>query len=166
MRSRLPSVLVVLALAVGVGVLSSGAGSIATADDPYTLNNPPDCSTVVATPSTLSKSGKLTLVTLSGATDPDTGDVLTYTIDGVVQDEPVTQTGDATSPDAMAGTSPNTVLLRSESAKSGDGRVYRIAFTVSDGEASCNGTADVAVPRKGKTAIDSGTYYNSFGAPG
>ena len=168
MRSRLSAVLAALvsAIAIAVAAMASGAGSIATADDPYDLNDPPDCSKVVATPSTLSNSGKLTLVTLSGATDPDAGDVLSYTIDGVTQDEPVTQTGDATTPDAVVGTSPDTVFLRSESSKPGDGRIYRIAFTVSDGEESCSGTAIVTVPRKSKKAIDSGVRYDSFtGAP-
>ena len=144
-------------------------------------NQPPDCSAVSATPGTLGQMrDKMALVTLSGATDPD-GDTLSYHIDGVTQDEYVTGVGDDTSPDAAltsAGADSNQVLLRSEANPRFNGRVYRIAYTVSDGQgASCyatagpNGatTAKVSVPRKkGTSAIDDGnaTSWDSFtGAP-
>ena len=48
----------------------------------------------------------------------------------------------------------------------GDGRVYRIAYTVSDGKGgSCSDAEKVAVPRKkGQTAVDGGNTnrWNSF----
>jgi hypothetical protein len=46
----------------------------------------------------------------------------------------------------------------------GDGRVYRIAYTVSDGTDSCSGVAKVSVPRKkGQAAVDSAPpSYDSF----
>jgi Regulator of chromosome condensation (RCC1) repeat len=144
-------------------------------------NEPPDCSGVVATPGTLGQMrDKMALVTLSGATDPD-GDTLSYQIDGVTQDEYVTGVGDDTFPDAAltsGGASSNQVLVRAEASPQFNGRVYRIAYTVSDGHGhSCSGTAGpsgtstakVGVPRKkGTPAVDDGdiTSWDSFtGAP-
>jgi hypothetical protein len=144
-------------------------------------NQPPDCSAVAATPSTLAqRRDKMALITLSGATDPD-GDTLSYHIDGVTQDEYVTGVGDDTFPDA-ALTSPGAnsiqVLVRSEANSHFNGRVYRIAYTVSDGNGgTCSGTAGpggtttakVGVQqRKGTPAIDEGDAmsWDSFtGAP-
>jgi hypothetical protein len=140
-------------------------------------NQPPDCSAVAATPNTLGQMrDRMALITLSGATDPD-GDTLSYQIDGVTQDEYVTGVGDDTFPDAAltsGGTGSNQVLVRSEANPQFNGRVYRIAYTVSDGQGgSCSGTAGasgtttakVGVPRKkGTPAIDNGdvTSWNSF----
>jgi Regulator of chromosome condensation (RCC1) repeat/Bacterial Ig domain len=144
-------------------------------------NQAPDCSAVTATPRTLGQMrDQLALITLSGATDPD-GDTLSYRIDGVSQDEYVTGVGDDTSPDAAltaAGANSNKLLLRAEANPQFNGRVYRIAYTVSDGQGgSCSGiagpngttTAKVSVPRKkGTPAVDNGdlSSWNSFsGAP-
>lgn len=133
-------------------------------------NEPPDCSTVTPSPKTLwPPNHKFRLVTLGGGTDPD-GDDVTLTITGVTQDEPVNGVGDGnTSPDAVAGTLPNTVRLRAERSGAGDGRVYRIAFTGSDGQGgTCSGTATVAVPHDmgaGSTAVDSAPpSFDSFGS--
>jgi len=120
------------------------------------------------------------LITLSGATDPD-GDTLAYQIDGVTQDEPATGVGDDTFPDAAltsAGANSNQVLVRSEANSLFNGRVYRIAYTVSDGNGgSCSGTAGPGgnttakvsvLRRRGTTAIDDGDAmsWDSFtGAP-
>jgi hypothetical protein len=145
-------------------------------------NRPPSCSGVTATPDSifLRMRDQMALITLSGATDPD-GDTLGYHIDGVTQDEYVTGVGDDTFPDAAltsAGASSNQVLVRSEANSHFNGRVYRIAYTVSDGKGgSCSGTAGpsgnttakVGVQRKkGRPAIDDGNAmsWNSFtGAP-
>ena len=91
----------------------------------------------------------------------------------MTQDEYVSGVGDDTSPDAAltaAGADSNQVLVRSEANSHFDGRVYRIAFTVSDGNGgSCSGTAKVGVQRKkGTTAGDDGdtASWDSFtGAP-
>jgi Bacterial Ig domain len=129
-------------------------------------NNPPDCSGVSVSPDTLSPATRdqFKPVTLAGGSDPD-GDPVTLTVTGVTQDEPLTARGDDTSPDAQAGATSNEVLLRAERNPMGDGRVYRISFTASDGEGgSCTGTVTVQVPRKkGETAVDSGGSFNSFG---
>jgi hypothetical protein len=129
-------------------------------------NRPPDCSGVAANPGVLlNPRGDFRLVTLGGATDPD-NDPVTLTITGVTQDEPLTGPGDRTSPDAAPGNAPDEVRLRAERSSRGDGRVYRVAFDVSDGlGGTCSGVAKVGVPlRKGTTAIDSAPpSYDSFG---
>jgi hypothetical protein len=93
---------------------------------------------------------------------------VTLTITGVTQDEALNGLGDGdTSPDAKAGAASDQVQLRAERSGTGDGRVYRIAFTGSDGEGgTCSGTARIGVPHdqgKGKTPVDSGLNVNSFG---
>jgi Bacterial Ig domain len=133
------------------------------------INRPPDCSTATASPSSLwPPNHKLRLVTVAGVTDPD-GDPVTISITGVTQDEPLNGTGDGnTSPDAAPGPSSNQVLLRSERRGAGDGRVYRISFTASDGRGgTCRGTVFVGVPHDrggGSTPIDTtSVVVNSFG---
>jgi hypothetical protein len=133
---------------------------------------------VTAEPDVISQQmrDKLALVTLSGASDSD-GDTLAYQIDDVTQDEPVSGVGDDTFPDAAltsAGANAGRVFVRSEANSHFNGRVYRIAYTVSDGNGgSCSGTAGptgdtgakVSVLRKkGTSAIDGGNAmsWNSF----
>jgi len=118
-------------------------------------NLPPVCTEVAPSRSELwPPNHKLVAVTLSGATDPE-GDPLELRITGVTQDEPLTGTGDNTSPDAVVR-DPGIVSLRAERAPRGDGRVYRIAFEVSDGnEGTCTGTVSVQVRRSSGPAIDS-----------
>lgn len=136
-------------------------------------NRSPVCGNVAADISVLATPNHtLQLITLSGATDPD-GDTLTLTITGVTQDEPVNGQGDGdTSPDAASGPMSNQVYIRGERSGKGDGRVYRIAFTVSDdkggtcsGTGIGDGTVNVSVPRNqsGVAAVDSGEAFNSFG---
>ena len=132
------------------------------------VNEPPDCSTVTASPNTLwPPNHKFVLVTIGGATDPEGGSV-TLTITGVTQDEPLNGTGDGdTSPDADTGPASNKVFLRAERAGDRDGRVYRIAFTAADGDGgTCSGTVKVGVPhdQSGPAAVDSAPpSVNSFG---
>jgi hypothetical protein len=145
-------------------------------------NQPPDCSGVTTTPDSIwpQRRDVMTLLTLSGATDPD-GDTLAYQIDGVTQDEYASGVGDDTFPDAAltsAGANSNQMFVRSEANSHFKGRVYRIAYTVSDGNGgTCSGTAGpsgnttakVGVQRKkGTPAIDDGNAmsWDSFtGAP-
>jgi Tol biopolymer transport system component len=130
-------------------------------------NHPPDCSAVTADSSVLlPANAHFRLVTVSGATDPD-GDPVTLAITGVTQDERVTGPGDHTAPDAIAGDTPNQVRLRAERNRRGDGRVYRVAFDVTDSHgATCSGRVNVEVPkRRGVPAIDSAPpSYDSFGS--
>jgi dipeptidyl aminopeptidase/acylaminoacyl peptidase len=129
------------------------------------LNRAPDCSGVAASRTVLATaSRKLVPITLDGATDPD-GDPVTLRVDGVTQDEPVTSSGDPTSPDAV-DEGEGELRVRAERNPRGDGRVYQIAFTASDGRGgSCSDTATVSVPRKKrKPAVDSAPpSYDSFG---
>jgi Tol biopolymer transport system component len=127
-------------------------------------NRPPDCSGVAASRPVLTTANHQRVpITLDGATDPD-GDSVTLSVDGVTQDEPVTGQGDHTSPDAV-DQGDGEFRVRAERNAHGDGRVYRIAFTASDGRGgSCSDTATVSVPRKRhKPAIDSAPpSYDSF----
>lgn len=92
---------------------------------------------------------------------------LSFELSGVTRDEPVTAQGDKTAPDAARGKEGNVVRLRAERNPRGDGRVYRVSFTVSDGAGgNCSGVASVAVPRrKNRPAVDSAPpAYNSLGS--
>ncbi len=137
-------------------------------------NTPPDCSAVAASPGSLkpvSGNKQLKQITLGGATDADL-DTLAFHIDGVSQDEPVTGAfaGEGTTPDAQftaAGADSEKVLVRAEANPNGNGRVYRISYTVSDGTDDCDGVAKVGVSSKkaGKAgAVDDGdtTSYDSL----
>ncbi|HEY3019312.1 MAG TPA: FG-GAP-like repeat-containing protein, partial [Solirubrobacteraceae bacterium] len=129
------------------------------------LDHAPDCTGARADiPVLWPPDKKLVAVWLTGATDAD-GDALTWRIDSVAQDEPVA----AGAPDAARTARGDTVWLRADHDPKGDGRVYRIAFTVADGYGgSCAGAAGVVVPRHGNEnwALDSGLRWDSFGATG
>jgi 6-phosphogluconolactonase len=162
------------------GLLSAKTPPIVPAESlPYGIavtpaNRPPDCSGVRADPAKLfPPTHQFTTIRLVGARDPD-GDPLRFHIDRVSQDEPVVSVGDPTAPDARltrAGTDSNKVEVRAELSPLGNGRVYRIAYTVSDGHGnSCSRTlattdAKVSVPRTANgTAVDSAPpSYDSFG---
>jgi hypothetical protein len=75
---------------------------------------------------------------------------------------------DDLSPDAQTGMQSNNVFLRAERSETGDGRVYRVSFTGSDGlGGSCSGTVTVGVPKNmgaGATPVDSAPpSFDSFG---
>jgi hypothetical protein len=141
-------------------------GAPSTATVTISVNSPPNCSTVTPSSSLLwPPNHKFVPISLGGATDPD-GDIVTLTITGVTQDEPLNSTGDGnTIPDAVLGPASNDVQVRAERSGNGDGRVYRIAFGGSDGKGgTCTGTVIVGVPHnQGSTPIDSGLVVNSLG---
>jgi hypothetical protein len=130
-------------------------------------NLPPDCSTLSLSKTSLwPPNHKFQTVTASGATDPE-GDALTTTVTAVTQDEPLNGPGDGdTTPDAahVAG-HPEQVQLRAERTGTGDGRVYRVVVTVSDGSLTCSKTMNVGVPHDQSSgpAVDSGLFVDSFG---
>lgn len=131
-----------------------------------TLNHNPVCSSVTGGPNLWPPNHKLHLITLTGATDPD-GNPITTSVTGVTQDEPLNGLGDGdTSPDAFAASASNQVWLRAERSGTGDGRVYRIAFQVTDGlGGQCTGVARVGVPHDQgahSTPIDSGGVFVDF----
>jgi len=130
-----------------------------------TVNHNPVCTNLTAGPPLWPPNHKLHQVTVTGATDPD-GDPLTTTITGVTQDEPLNEAGDGnTSPDAFPGTASDQALIRAERSGKGDGRVYVLNVSVSDGVGGqCTGTAAVSVPhdQSGREAIDSGQAFTDF----
>ena len=130
------------------------------------MNAPPDCSAVTGGPNLWPPNHKFRLITLTGATDPD-GDPVVLTVEGVTQDEPLNGKADGnTALDAKPGPASNQVYLRAERSGQGNGRVYRIAFSGSDGQGgTCSGVALVGVPHdkgKGKIPIDSGLVFVDF----
>ena len=109
---------------------------------------------------------KLVRGQVADVTDPD-GDPVALTITGITQDEPVNGAADGnTSPDATVGSN-GAFQVRAERSGLGDGRVYAIAFSASDGEGgSCSDTLLVGVPHDqggGSTPIDSAPpMFNSL----
>ena len=142
------------------GVLQTGF------TETVTINRNPSCTAVTAGPNLWPPNHKMKTITLGGATDID-GNALTYNVTAVTQDEPTNGLGDGdTAIDAVLGTGP-TLQVRAERSGLGDGRVYRIAYTVTDGlGGSCSGVATVGVPHDqspaGLTPIDSGGVFNSL----
>ena len=130
-------------------------------------NRPPVCSAVHAlgTAGLWPVNHKLVLITLTGATDPD-GNTFTYRIDGVTQDEALTGGGSGSTKYDAQRASGGSVYLRSERDGTGDGRVYTIAYTVTDQYGlSCSSTVDVKVPHDSAHAAakTAGVSVNSFG---
>lgn len=109
------------------------------------VNDPPVCSGASADVMQLwPPNHKLVNVGITGVTDPD-GDDVTITITGVTQDEVVKVNKGDKSPDAKINPD-STVAIRSERDASGDGRVYHIGFTASDGSLTCTGEVTTCVP--------------------
>jgi Tol biopolymer transport system component len=138
-------------------VLTSGRERDVWPDWQPIPSRPPDCSPVRPSRAVLWPPNRMfRSVALGGGTDPD-GDPVTLAIDAVTQDEPVRAPGDPTFPDARAGGEADTIQLRAERNPRGDGRVYRIAFTLSDDRGlGCTGDVPVAVPRhRDRAAVDS-----------
>jgi hypothetical protein len=125
-------------------------------------NRPPDCSKLtVEKASHKASKHPLVAVTVRGARDPD-GDAVTTVVTGVTQDEPVSgppHKKGPTAPDAALTSPPSArALVRAERDPKGDGRVYRLAVSVTDpAGATCTGVVKVGVPngKKGTPAVDS-----------
>lgn len=127
------------------------------------VNDPPNCSLATASPDSFwPPNHKMKAVSIVGISDPN-GDEITITVDSISQDEPVNGLGDGdTSPDAVIPDPDQPVMIRVERSGQGDGRVYTINFTASDGLDSCSGSVQVVVPHSRKsTAVDSGGSYDS-----
>lgn len=126
-------------------------------------NRPPVCTgTSPSAASLWPPNHKLAEIRIGGVSDSD-GDGVQISISGITQDEPVLERGNGnTAPDGEGLGTP-LARVRAERSGQGDGRVYAIQFTASDGKGgSCNGAVRVEVPHdRGKTAIDSGQIYDS-----
>jgi hypothetical protein len=144
------------------------AGAAFTEKNTITVNRPPDCTKASVTPKSLwPPNHKFQTVTAS-VPDAD-GDTVTTTVTAVTQDEALNGGGDGdTSPDAawVAGHA-NQVQVRAERSGLGDGRVYRISVTATDGKETCSGgLAYVSVPhdQSGPPAVNTvAVVVNSFG---
>ncbi|MEO7513783.1 MAG: T9SS type A sorting domain-containing protein, partial [Gemmatimonadaceae bacterium] len=125
----------------------------------------PDCSKAAPNVATLwPPNHKLVPIAIHGVTDPD-GDAVTVTVTGVTQDEAIDESGDgATCSDAVVVN--GSAQVRAERSGKGNGRVYHIAFTATDGHGgSCDGAVSVCVPhdqRPGATCVDDGQAVNSL----
>lgn len=142
------------------------------------VNDPPDCSAAA-----LSSSGcwppnhKYTLVNVTGVTDPD-GDPVAITISGITQDEAVKSSGKgsgSTCPDGVLVDSDGDGIadsagLRCERDGTGNGRVYSVQFTASDGEGGeCTGSVTFCIvhdQRPGAACVDDGQTHDSTVCPG
>lgn len=134
-------------------------------------NLPPDCSAAEPSMGIIwPPNHQMVDITIEGVTDPD-GDPVTITIDGIWQDEPLDSFGDGTFEPDASGIGTDIATVRAERSgttdqkkTTGDGRVYTIAFTASDGQAECSGVVTVGVPHDVKdTPVDGGALYDSTG---
>lgn len=126
-------------------------------------NRPPDCSKADASPSTLwPPDHKLATLSVTGVTDPD-GDPVTVTVTGITQDEPTNGLGDGDQTPDGFGVGTAQAQVRAERSGTGNGRVYAIPFTASDGKGgTCTGTIKVGVPHDKKdTPVDDRQTYDS-----
>jgi len=130
-----------------------------------TPNHPPSCDLAAASVATLwPPNHQLVNVAVMGVTDPENDPVI-LKITGITQDEPVNGLGDGdTSPDGF-GIGTSQAILRAERSGTGNGRVYAVSFTASDGiGGTCSGTVKVGVPHdqgKNSTPVDDGQIYDS-----
>lgn len=111
---------------------------------------------------------KFVPITIGCVTDAE-GDPITIVVTSITSDEPtatikgaggaVVHVADAT------GVGTNTANVRAERSGTGDGRVYEITFSASDGKASSIGKVRVKVPhdQSDKTcpAVDNGQIYDA-----
>lgn len=127
-------------------------------------NRPPTCSVATGGEIWPPNHKRFFAAPITGVSDPD-GDRVEITVTGIVQDEPVDTTGDGQfSPDGY-GVGTSTAWVRAERMGSGDGRVYEIRFTATDGNGGkCDGHAYYTVPKsQGQPweVINSGLTYDS-----
>lgn len=133
----------------------------------YTIsvNRPPVCEAATASPGLIAwpPNHRVVPVSILGIVDPD-GDPITIAVDSIWQDEPTLTPGTGNTP-VDGGILPDgRPWVRAERSGRGDGRVYEIRFTASDGTASCSGTVFIWVPhdRRGTPPVDSGARWNSM----
>ncbi|HEX7838516.1 MAG TPA: hypothetical protein VF469_13670 [Kofleriaceae bacterium] len=146
-----------------------GCGASDTAHWTCVTNRPPDCSGAGPSVAELwPPNHKFSDISITGVTDPD-GDPVTITVTGIRQDEPVNALGDGnTCPDG-SGVGGSMASVRVERTGDpnvpGDGRVYHIAFTASDGRGgTCTGEVTTCVPhdqRPGHACVDEGALFDS-----
>lgn len=130
-----------------------------------TPNHAPDCTSAVPSVASLwPPNHRMVSVGVEGVSDPER-DLLDITVTGITQDEPVDAAGDGnTSPDG-SGVGTSEASVRSERSGQGNGRVYVISFSASDGKGgTCSGQVGVGVPHdqgQGNVPIDDGQFFDS-----
>lgn len=96
-------------------------------------------------------------ITIEGVMDDGSPtNTITLDVTGITQDERVNELGDGdSSPDAVIQDDAvaDTALIRAERSGTGNGQVYQINFTASDGVGSCQGVVQVAVPHSRKATV-------------
>jgi hypothetical protein len=132
-------------------------------------NEPPNCSEAFADPGCLwPPNHKFVDVNIMGVTDPD-GDPVTIDIVSITSDEATASDkgsgGKKHAPDG-SGIGSETASVRAERSGKGDGRVYFIDFTASDGEGGvCEESVIVKVSHDQSAedcpAVDSGQNYDA-----
>jgi hypothetical protein len=147
----------------------SAIGNAAVVELPVSAsgNQPPDCSATAGKVLALwppnHQLERIDLAAILQVADPD-GDPVTFAATSITQDEPVLGNGSgATAPDGT-GLGSGVIEVRSERDGAGNGRVYEVGFTASDGAGgSCSGSFRVAVPhdRNGAPAVDDGQLFDS-----
>jgi hypothetical protein len=152
---------------VGPGQFEIDAVSLLV--DPGETNQPPDVSQAYASVDCIwPPNHKMVDINIMGVTDPD-NDPITISITSITSDEATALEkgagGAKYAPDAD-GIGTGTASVRAERSGDGDGRVYVISFTVSDGVGGmAEGSVEVRVPhdksKKDCSAIDSGQNYDA-----
>ncbi|HEY9421843.1 MAG TPA: FG-GAP repeat protein [Thermoanaerobaculia bacterium] len=150
---------------VVVGALL-GDGPVTNSGSAYVFapeNLPPDCSG--ASPSVTGvwpPNHKLVEVSVQGVTDPD-DDPITITVDRIRQDEATNGLGDGNFCPDGTGIGTETAYLRAERSGLGNGRVYTVSFTGSDGRGgTCSGSVTVCVPLfNNGSCVDDGATVDS-----
>lgn len=138
----------------------------ATVDLVVASNRAPSCDDAVADMTKIwPPNGNLVPVTISGVTDAD-GDPVNVIVSEVRQDEqplfgkPANTCGDAT------GVGTSSVSLAARRNGNGDGRVYHLMVTASDGRGgTCQKTVNVCVPHdqgNGSSCVDQGPLFDSI----
>jgi predicted amidohydrolase len=144
------------------GAAGPDQGSAYVFSPPLT-NQPPNCGGAFTSVVTIwPPNHDMVSVTIQGVTDPD-GDPVTINIDQIKQDEPTDGTGDGhTCPDG-AGIGTSTAQVRAERSAKGNGRVYTIYFTASDGAGgSCQGSVTVCAPNsRNGSCTNGGANFDS-----
>ena len=148
--------------------------SIVVVDVPQNTNSDPDCSRAVPSVSEIwpPNHKQAIVIDILGVTDAD-GDSVSITITKILQDEPTNTLGDGSTWVDGGGIGTARAWVRAERSGTpkvpGNGRVYEIFFTVSDGRGgTCSSSVKVGVPHDQDhgPAIDDGVRYDSTVAGG
>lgn len=131
-------------------------------------NVSPDCGGAYASIQTIwPPNHQKVAISVLGVRDAD-GDPVHIHIDRVMQDEPTNGAGDGNScTDAYIPRGGAKAYVLAERAGGGNGRVYTIYFTATDGRGgSCSGSVKVSVPHdQNRSAVDDGPVYDSSVCP-